>query len=550
MTDEHVVSDAPEASPAVTEKPGMLNHAPWWLISSGIHVVLLLAAMLIYVERAMAVEGEGVIISSSSASQLIQPDPERERDVFKNKGIVDDGPNTSVNDDPIIFYPDAEDGDHNESANGEDYHQMKGDGKQYLSYTPGESATGFRGRQAGKNPGVYDAMGVGGGGGGAGRHGDKWGGRKNIRKRGPNGSQVATESAVLAALRWLARHQNADGSWGAEGFKHECKAGACSGAGDKEFDTGVTGLSLLAFLGSGYTHLSKDVFVDPVEPTRQLNFGAVCKKAEQWLMKHQNPDGSIGENGPRLMYNHSIGALALTEAYGMTSAELLKVPAQKAIDFIVAAQNPGRGWRYTPKCGDNDCSVTGWCVMALKSAELSELTFPRSCYDGAVAWLNEATEDGGYYRTGYTAKSTGKVYEPGKNEKWDDHAALSAVSVMCRIFVNKNKREPALTAVTLLTSDVPEWKEHKIDFYYWYYASLALFQYDGPDGGSWKKWNEPMKTALVTHQRTGKDGCTNGSWDPEVDRWGHAGGRVYATAINALTLEVYYRYANVFGGKK
>ena len=27
------------------------------------------------------------------------------------------------------------------------------------------------------------------------------------------------------------------------------------------------------------------------------------------------------------------------------------------------------------------------------------------------------------------------------------------------------------------------------------------------------------------------------------------GGRVYCTAINALTLEVYYRYANVFGTK-
>ena len=37
-----------------------------------------------------------------------------------------------------------------------------------------------------------------------------------------------------------------------------------------------------------------------------------------------------------------------------------------------------------------------------------------------------------------------------------------------------------------------------------------------------------------------------GSWEP-IDRWGGEGGRVYATAINALTLEVYYRYANVFG---
>ena len=37
---------------------------------------------------------------------------------------------------------------------------------------------------------------------------------------------------------------------------------------------------------------------------------------------------------------------------------------------------------------------------------------------------------------------------------------------------------------------------------------------------------------------------------PAVDRWGFAGGRVYATAINVLTLEVYYRYENVFGAGK
>jgi hypothetical protein len=119
---------------------------------------------------------------------------------------------------------------------------------------------------------------------------------------------------------------------------------------------------------------------------------------------------------------------------------------------------------------------------------------------------------------------------------------------MSRIFMQKRKSEPALGAVKLLVSDLPEWKTNKIDFYYWYYATLALFQYDGPDGPMWKKWNEPMKNALVPNQKTAKDGCRNGSWDPDAERWGSEGGRVYAVALNALTLEVYYRYPNVFGG--
>ena len=124
---------------------------------------------------------------------------------------------------------------------------------------------------------------------------------------------------------------------------------------------------------------------------------------------------------------------------------------------------------------------------------------------------------------------------------------MSAVSVMSCIFIQK-RREPALGVVNSMAADLPAWKPNQVDFYYWYYASLALFQYDGPKGPFWSKWNEPMKNAIVPHQKTAAAGCENGSWDPAADRWGFEGGRVYAVAINALTLEVYYRYANVFGG--
>ena len=56
-----------------------------------------------------------------------------------------------------------------------------------------------------------------------------------------------------------------------------------------------------------------------------------------------------------------------------------------------------------------------------------------------------------------------------------------------------------------------------------------------------------MVEALLPNQWRDRGICNNGSWDP-VGCWTRKGGRVYATAINALTLEVYYRYANVFTG--
>ena len=39
----------------------------------------------------------------------------------------------------------------------------------------------------------------------------------------------------------------------------------------------------------------------------------------------------------------------------------------------------------------------------------------------------------------------------------------------------------------------------------------------------------------------------DGSWDP-IGEWGLAGGRVYSTAIGAMTLEVYYRFTRAQEG--
>jgi len=344
---------------------------------------------------------------------------------------------------------------------------------------------------------------------------------------------------------------NPDGSWGAGNHVNHCVGAKCAGSGDPSFDTGLTGLALLAYLGAGYTHLSKDEYPDSMNPGRVLKFGETVKSGLKWLMSVQDPEGCIGGRGTKFMYNHTIAALALSEAYGMSATQLFKGPAQQSIDFIVAAQNPGRAWRYTKQSGDNDTSVTGWALMALKSAELSELNVPtRDVYDGVKKWLDDVTNSTIYSRAGYNARDSGKVFVPGKNEQYDHHESMTAVSMLCRIFMGKDKNDPHLVGANLLLSDLPQNKVNATDYYYWYYASLALFQLDGPDGPKWKKWNGAMKDALVPFQKSAKDGCANGSWTSEDERWGFEGGRVYATAINALTLEVYYRYPNVFRGSK
>jgi hypothetical protein len=59
----------------------------------------------------------------------------------------------------------------------------------------------------------------------------------------------------------------------------------------------------------------------------------------------------------------------------------------------------------------------------------------------------------------------------------------------------------------------------------------------------WTKWNETLKPVLIDNQRKGGD--EDGSWDPQswIDRYG---GRVFTTAMGAMTLEVYYRYPAMY----
>ena len=80
-----------------------------------------------------------------------------------------------------------------------------------------------------------------------------------------------------------------------------------------------------------------------------------------------------------------------------------------------------------------------------------------------------------------------------------------------------------------------------INIYYWYYATYAMFQFGGKP---WQVWNQKMQRALVDTQRAEyKDDSpeVDGSWDP-IGEWGISGGRVYSTALGAMTLEVYYRF--------
>jgi hypothetical protein len=391
--------------------------------------------------------------------------------------------------------------------------------------------------------------------------GSPMGARRNKGPLQSRGGSEATEGAVRAALEWLRRHQSPDGSWKSRDFLKQCKAKCVSedaakygdGSGLAEFDVGVTGLAILAFAGYGHTHR------DGVYP----EYVAALKKAVKYLKRVQNKSGNPSDNGrygdgdaEQWIYNHAIATMAMAELLVMSGDIIgLQKSVTDAVKLCLRAQNDERGWRYGIKPGDNDTSVTGWMVLALKTAKNADLDIRSDEYkkalEGALTWFNFATATNGkagYVAPGDAGSRLATIPEPYPYSK--DLSCMTAVSVLCRLFAGESRSTSAIRdGVKILMKELPIWQEQKgratstINMYYWYYASYALFQYGG---APWKEWNDDMKKALITTQRAGNID-EDGSWDP-IGEWGIAGGRVYSTAIGAMTLEVYYRFRRLQTG--
>ncbi|HXX92254.1 MAG TPA: alpha-2-macroglobulin family protein [Planctomycetota bacterium] len=339
---------------------------------------------------------------------------------------------------------------------------------------------------------------------GGGRYGRAFGGRENLVARA-GGAAAATDSACLAGLRALGRHQKADGSWGST---------AATPAGTLT-DPGATALAVLSFLGAGYSQLSRDEVSDPARPGTTLKFGEIVKKGTQWLHAHQSPAGWIGPESGDALVNHALAALVLSEGYGMTLSAPLKDPAQKAIDALVLRQSNDGGWHASDPKGPGQILPTVIAVLALKSAQLSELTFPLSAAERTWQFLGQAVDDDGTCGSPATRSTVGGA-------------------LVAQLFLRQDRSEPRLgAAAAWLLEQKPHWSQG--DPLGWYLASLGLFQFDGPGGPAWKQWNEHEKNALVPNQS--RDGL-----------WTVRNESIVATALATLTLEVYYRYANVFGG--
>jgi len=545
------------------------KNSPWILIALGLHVILATALSVVVIQHGRR-ETTGnatsiaVVPARPAESALVVPEHLPERTRIPEQERIE-----------LVSFAEADAFVPTEEQPPEiDWHADLGD------------PTGSEGDDGSSTGGTSIGVGTGGHHGTgqpAGILGSRVGtglGRGKPGRPGRSGPPAGTEEAVLEGLRWLMRHQNEDGSWSPASVHTLCSTEtpciAADPALDSTFDVGMTALALLAFLGHGISVGSKLELTDPAMGRPPKPAREIVKRGLRWLLEHQKSDGSFSDSEPfALPENDTLPTMALCEAYALARGNTrLRQPAQRAIDFLVAAQRrrvdgSPSGWgpgsqqdlearHASGELADADfevaresidLSISCWVVMALKSAQTCGFRVPDEVFAGALACaIRSSAED----------EPVGGFPQADPGDAFRTHAARrSALGMLIRAFAGGEVADPFLErAARELAAEPPRVTADlvSVDFYYWYFATLALEQYDGPEsprarrGEHWGPWNTALVAALLPLQDRSKkrDVCARGGWLQEA-RGNRRGRALYNTAMNVLTLEVYYRFENVFG---
>jgi hypothetical protein len=332
------------------------------------------------------------------------------------------------------------------------------------------------------------------------------------------------DAAVDRALSFLAARQSADGSFPTIDMGQP----------------GVTSLCQMAFMSHGHLPATG-------------RYGRHLERSGNYILRCQKPNGLVSVVGPEgspisrsvghwvgvaAVYNHAISSLAVSELYGMSSADRAADIKQFVNRSVVATLEMHRwrkarrvdqgGWQYLHADGveeDSDLSVTGWQLKFLRSARNAGFEVPSEPIDEAVAYVRRCYSKQ-YGAFGYAAdigdaRSRGMA---GAGILAFAHAGFhnspeaqrSGDWLLQYNFDNYNQIEP-------FTQD---WKNDR--YHYGVFNSCqGMYQLGGE---YWKQFfPRAVKTLLSNQQR-------DGSWAAESHQYDARFGNCYTTALVVLTL--------------
>jgi Ca-activated chloride channel family protein len=392
-------------------------------------------------------------------------------------------------------------------------------------------------------PSAQGAIGIGGGAGGA------FVGRGGSRDYGSGGGgRRGWDDKVADALRWLAAHQRADGSWSARDFDRVCDGRPAAPweedalRGRSTRDLNVTAQATLAFLAAGYTSRGRHPFAK------------VVSRAGRHLEDLQDAGGCFGpREAAGSTVAHAQATQAMVELYGMTGSPIWKGSAQRALDYLASVRHPQGVWSRDPGRTDGDLRVTSWAVSALLDAHLIDrdaarrgqgpvLGVDESFLPALRDWLArvEDSKHGGVLPSAlpdHGAAATDSETAWGHRQR-----VRAAMAAWLWMVLGENPRtsEHVRRCASLLRGaflDVGPWAEES------YFGTLATHVMGGPP---WRAWRGGLERRLDL-QRSDHDYCNaKGSVDPRGPRV-RANGRVGSTALFALDATVFDRFQGPMG---
>ncbi len=296
------------------------------------------------------------------------------------------------------------------------------------------------------------------------------------------------EQAVEKGLACLAKTQTADGSWPDQYGKSPA----------------VVGLALMAFMAHG------DV------PGRG-KYRETMDKAVDYILSNAQENGLIARAGSQPMYDHGFATLALAEVYGMSERKDIERALFMAVRLIERVQNERGGWRYQPRPADDDITVTGCQLMALRAARNAGVNVRSSVVRKGMDYVKScARPDGGF------------AYQPGGVSG----KARTGIGILLLQLLGESDSDLVTKGSGYLLQNPPQAGENY--FYYGlYYCSQAMFQKGGED---WQLWRKKMLETVLPIQNE------DGNWPTR----GSSGGQTYATAMAILALEVEWKLLPIF----
>ena len=229
------------------------------------------------------------------------------------------------------------------------------------------------------------------------------------------------------------------------------------------------------------------------------------------------------------MYGHGFATLFLAEVYGMVNdprlRNQLRQTLHESVQLIISAQNNDGGWRYQPRPGDADLSVTLCQIMALRAARNAGIAVPKTVADNCTRYVKDCQDlhnTGGFrYQKhgggpGFARTAAGVValYSAGIYEGESVEKGLKYL----RLYKPGNAQGGFLGNL-----------EQQMHYFYGHYYAVQAMWIRG--GEYWREWYPAIRNELLASRQA------NGSWDMSIQLGSH-----YSTAMALIILQVPNNY--------